>query len=141
MNFTEKMVAMTVATLLADGKTEQEELDNIKQVAADMELDAAEVEACIAKELAKPTPLEKVACTIRKKEDAKIIMEACELVALADKYLDHKEIDLMLHIAELLKVAPSKVVLDLATITQNDRSILIEGNATLHGDEEIIIPD
>lgn len=140
MNFTEKMVAMTVATLLADGKTEQEELETIKQVAADMELDAAEVEACIAKELAKPTPMEKVAQAIRKKEDAKNILEACELVALADKYLDHNEINLMLHLADLLKIEPSKVVLDIATITQNDRSILIEGNITLHGDDEIIIP-
>jgi len=137
MNFTEQLVAMTIATMNADNKVEVEELETIRRIAADLELDAEEVEACITKEYAKPRDLASVAKSIRKKEDAKLILEACEQVALADKFLAREEVELLLSIAEMLKIQQTQVVIDLATLAQNDRSILIEGNTTLHGDDEI----
>ena len=46
--FTKQFVALTMATLRADGIIEQVELDTIKEQAADLELDMVEVEKFIA---------------------------------------------------------------------------------------------
>jgi len=138
MNFTEQLVAMMVAVLMADGKQEPEELETIRSVAKDLELNAAEVEARIAAEVAQPQAIKKVAHLV-KKEDKAVIFESCVAVALADKYLCQSEINMLLEIAAALKVNIAQAILVIATFVQNDRSILIEGNATLHMDEEIEI--
>ena len=141
MNFTEQYVAMTVAVLAADGKLEAEEFETIRSIAKDLELDVDEVNALMEKELQNPQDLKKVASTIKKKDDKDAIMSACVLVALADKYICTSEINLLLSIADMLKIEYSAVILTIAAVAQNDRSILIEGNATLHEEEEIEIID
>ena len=139
MTFTEQYVALTMAMLNADGKQEPEEIDVIRSTAKDLELNKTEVETLIIAETAKPTKLEKITKMVKKKTDAEVLLEACVCVALADKYLDQKEVNLLLSIAEMMKVSPAKAVLAIATCAQNDRSILIEGNPTLHTEEEIVV--
>lgn len=134
MNFTEQLVAMMVAVLMADGKQEQEELEVVRKFAQDLELDMNEVEARIAAEIAQPQAIKKVARLI-KKENKEIVMEACVAVALADNYLCQSEIDMLLEIAATLKIKPAKAILTVAAFVQNDRSILIEGNDALHTEE------
>ena len=141
MNFTEQYVAMTVAVLAADGKLEAEEFETIRSIAKDLELDVDKVNDLMEKELQNPQDLKKVASTIKKKDDKDAIMSACVLVALADKYICTSEINLLLSIADMLKIEYSAVILTIAAVAQNDRSILIEGNATLHEEEEIEIID
>ena len=141
MTFTEQYVALTMAMLNADGKQEPEEIEVIKQVALNLDLNKDEVDTLIIAEVANPKKLEKVARSVKKKADAELLMEACVEVALADKYIDHREIDMLLSIASWMKLQPSKAVLAIATFAQNDRSILIEGNATLHTDEEIEVEE
>lgn len=135
MNFTEQLVAMMVAVLVADGKQEAEELELIRSVANDLELDKNEVEACIAAELAQPHTIKQVARGI-KKDDKEAILSACVAVALSDKYLCQSEIEMILEIAEALKISATKAILQIAAYVQNDRSILIEGNDALHTEIE-----
>lgn len=136
MNLTEQLVAMMVAVLMADGKQEPEELEVVRRWGRDLELDANEVEARIAAEVAQPQAIKKVARAI-KKENKETILAACVAVALADHYLCQSEIELILEIAELLKIKPAKAILDIAAFVQNDRSILIEGNDALHTEDTI----
>ncbi|MBR3797999.1 MAG: TerB family tellurite resistance protein [Bacteroidales bacterium] len=140
MNLTEQFVAMTVAVLAADGKMEAEEFETIRGIANDMEFNKDEIEALIAAEIQKPRELKKIANTV-KKDDRDFIMFSCIAVALSDKYLCKSEVDLLLEIATMLKLKPAEVILAIAAYVQNDRSILIEGNATLHNEDEIIIED
>ena len=140
MNFTEQLVAMMVAVLVADGKQEAEELDLIRSVANDLELDKNEVEACIAAELAQPHTIKQAARGI-KKDDKEAILSACVAVALSDKYLCQSEIEMILEIAEELKISATKAILQIAAYVQNDRSILIEGNDALHMDDAIEIDE
>lgn len=140
MNFTEQLVAMMVAVLMADGKQEAEELAVIRNVASDLELDMNEVEARIAAEIASPQTIKKAARYI-KKEDKETILAACVAVALSDKYLCQSEIDMILEIAETLKISAAKAILQIAAYVQNDRSILIEGNDALHMDDAIEIDE
>lgn len=141
MNFTEQYVAMTVAVLAADGKLEAEEFETIRSIAQDLELDVDEVNSLMEKELQNPQDLKKVALTIKKKDDKDAIMSACVLVALADKYICTSEINLLLSIADMLKIEYSAVILTIAAVAQNDRSILIEGNAALYDEDQIIIDE
>lgn len=136
MNFTEQLVAMMVAVLMADGKQEPEELEVVRRFARDLELDMNEVEARIAAEVAQPQAIKKVARLV-KKENKETILEACVAVALADNYLCQSEVEMILEIAALLKLAPAKAVLTIAAFVQNDRSILIEGNDALHIEDSI----
>jgi uncharacterized tellurite resistance protein B-like protein len=133
MNFTQQLVAMMVAVLMADGKQEPEELEVIRAMARDLELDINEVEELIALEIANPQPINNVAKQI-KKEDRETILAGCVSVALSDKYLCQSEIELLLEIAKLLKVSVAKTILNIAAFVQNDRSILIEGNDALHNE-------
>jgi tellurite resistance protein len=140
MNFTEQLVAMMVAVLMADGKQEPEELEVVRNFAQDLELDKNEVEARIAAEIAQPQAIKKVARGV-KKEYKETILEACVAVALADHYLCQSEIEMILEIADLLKIKPAKAILDIAAFVQNDRTILIEGNDALHVEDTIEIDE
>ena len=140
MNFTEQLVAMMVAVLMADGKQEPEELEVIRRFARDLGLDKKEVEARIAAEVAQPQAIKKVTRLV-KKEDKETILAACVAVALADNYLCQSEIELILEIATLLKLTPAKAILNIAAFVQNDRSILIEGNDALHNEDTIEIDE
>lgn len=140
MNFTEQLVAMMVAVLVADGKQEAAELELIRSVANNFELDKNEVEACIAAELAQPHTIKQAARGI-KKDDKEAILSACVAMALTDKYLCQSEVEIILEIAEALKVSSAKAILQIAAYVQNDRSILIEGNDALHMDDAIEIDE
>lgn len=140
MNFTEQLVAMMVAVLVADGKQEAEEIEVIRSVANDFELDKNEVEVCIAAELAQPHTIKQAARGI-KKDDKEAILSACVAMALTDKYLCQSEVEIILEIAEALKVSSAKAILQIAAYVQNDRSILIEGNDALHMDDAIEIDE
>ena len=136
MNFTEQLVAMCVAVLKADGRNDVAEIEEIRKIAKNLEIDPNEVEACIANELNKERNLAKIAAEV-KAEDAEIILEACVDVILADKTVVEKEVSLLLELATMLKLSPAKAALAIAIFAQNDRSIRIEGSDTPDMEDEI----
>lgn len=136
MNFTEQLVAMCVAVLKADGRNDVAEIDEIRKIAKNLEIDPNEVEACIANELNKERNLAEIAAEV-KAEDAEIILEACVDVILADKTVVEKEVSLLLELATMLKLSPAKAALAIAIFAQNDRSIRIEGCDTPDMEDEI----
>ena len=136
MNFTEQLVAMCVAVLKADGRNDVAEIDEIRNIAKNLEIDPNEVEACIANELNKERNLAEIAAEV-KAEDAEIILESCVDVILADKAVVEKEVSLLLELAAMLKLSPAKAALAIAIFAQNDRSIRIEGSDTPDMEDEI----
>ena len=136
MNFTEQLVAMCVAVLKADGRNDVAEIEEIRKIAKNLEIDPNEVESCIANELNKERNLAEIAAEV-KAEDAEIILEACVDVILADKTVVEKEVSLLLELAAMLKLSPAKAALAIAIFAQNDRSIRIEGSDTPDMDDEI----
>lgn len=136
MNFTEQLVAMCVAVLKADGRNDVAEIEEIRNIAKNLEIDPNEVEACIANELNKERNLAEIAAEV-KAEDAEIILEACVDVILADKTVVEKEVSLLLELATMLKLSPAKAALAIAIFAQNDRSIRIEGSETPDMEDEI----
>ncbi len=136
MNFTEQLVAMCVAVLKADGRNDVAEIEEIRKIAKNLEIDPNEVEACIANELNKERNLAEIATEV-KAEDAEIILEACVDVILADKTVVEKEVSLLLELATMLKLSPAKAALAIAIFAQNDRSIRIEGSDTPDMEDEI----
>lgn len=136
MNFTEQLVAMCVAVLKADGRNDVAEIEEIRKIAKNLEIDPNEVEACIANELNKERNLAEIAAEV-KAEDAEIILEACVDVILADKTVVEKEVSLLLKLAAMLKLSPAKAALAIAIFAQNDRSIRIEGSDTPDMEDEI----
>lgn len=136
MNFTEQLVAMCVAVLKADGRNDVAEIEEIRNIAKNLEIDPNEVEACIANELNKERNLAEIAAEV-KAEDAEIILEACIDVILADKTVVEKEVSLLLELATMLKLSPAKAALAIAIFAQNDRSIRIEGSDTPDMEDEI----
>lgn len=136
MNFTEQLVAMCVAVLKADGRNDVAEIDEIRDITKNLEIDPNEVEACIANELNKERNLAEIAAEV-KADDAEIILEACVDVILADKTVVEKEVSLLLELATMLKLSPAKAALAIAIFAQNDRSIRIEGSDTPDMEDEI----
>lgn len=136
MNFTEQLVAMCVAVLKADGRNDVAEIDEIRDITKNLEIDPNEVEACIANELNKERNLAEIAAEV-KADDAEIILEACVDVILADKAVVEKEVSLLLELATMLKLSPAKAALAIAIFAQNDRSIRIEGSDTPDMEDEI----
>ena len=136
MNFTEQLVAMCVAVLKADGRNDVAEIEEIRKIAKNLEIDPNEVEACIANELNKERNLAEIAAEV-KAEDAEIILESCVDVILADKTVVEKEVSLLLELATMLKLSPAKAALAIAIFAQNDRSIRIEGSDTPDMEDEI----
>jgi len=132
--FTKQFVALTMATLRADGIIEQVELDTIKEQAADLELDMVEVEKCIAEEsnIQKNVNIEsyikEIGSSVENLGDKHCIMDGCILVALSDKILKESEIKVLKFVCEALGFSLERMVLDIAIIAQNDRSIKIEGS-------------
>ncbi|MBQ3991164.1 MAG: hypothetical protein II630_09950, partial [Bacteroidales bacterium] len=56
------------------------------------------------------------------------IMDGCILVALSDKILKESEVKVLKFVCEALGFSLERMVLDIAIIAQNDRSIKIEGS-------------
>lgn len=144
--FTKQFVALTMATLRADGIIEQVELDTIRQQAADLELDPAEVDKAIDEEnrIQEGIDIEKyikeIGATVENLGDKHCIMDGCILVALADQILKESEVKVLRFVSEALGVSIDRMILDIAIIAQNDRSIKIEGSDSnfdeIHEDEE-----
>ena len=129
------MVALTMATLRADGKTDAAELEKIKQVASDLNCSVEETDKFIREEKEKQSQssdicvyVADVAGTVETQEEKHLITEACVQVALADKKLTTKEVDVLLMVCNALGGNPAKMICDIAIFVQNDRDIKIEGS-------------
>ena len=134
-NFNQQLVALTMATLRADGRVDTAEVEVIKQVAKDLEIDDATIEDLLKKECEKqsqytdiPGYITDVAKTVENRDDKQLIMEACIQVALADKVLDTKEVAVLLMICRALDCGLERLICDIAIFAQNDRDIKIEGS-------------
>ena len=134
-NFNQQLVALTMATLRADGKMEAAEVEVIRRVAKDLEIDDATIEDLLKKECGKqaqcsdiPGYITDVAKTVENRDDKRLIMEACIQVALADKVLDTKEVAVLLMICRALDCGLERLICDIAIFAQNDRDIKIEGS-------------
>ena len=138
MNFTQQFVAMTMAALRADGMMESVEMDAIKRMAADLELNPAEVDKAILDEIKNNSDFDEVARSVTDYNEACLIMEACIQVVLADDVLEEKEVSLLLRLSQALNLPTERMVLALAAIAQNDRNIRIKGNDSDFEADEII---
>lgn len=138
MNFTQQFVAMTMAALRADGMMESVEMDAIKRMAADLELNPAEVDKAILDEIKNNSDFDEVAKSVTDYNEACLIMEACIQVVLADDVLEEKEVSLLLRLSQVLNLPTERMVLALAAIAQNDRNIRIKGNDSDFEADEII---
>lgn len=134
-NFNQKLVALTMATLRADGKMEAAEVEVIKRVAQDLECDDVGITQLLMQENEKQSKctdirayIADVAKTVEKTDDKQLIMEACIQVALADKVLDTQEVAVLLMICSALDCGLERLVCDIAIFAQNDRDIKIEGS-------------
>ena len=134
-NFNQQLVALTMATLRADGKADATEIEVIKRVAADLECPADETARLMLEEHEKQANrpdmqayIADVAKTVINPEDRQLIMEACVQVALADKKLTTQEVDVLLMVCHALQCNLSVLVCNIAIVTQNDRDIKIEGS-------------
>jgi len=134
-NFNQQLVALTMATLRADGKVDTAEVEVIKRVAADLECDASEITKLLLEENEKQTKcpdiysyIAEVGKTVEDPADKQLIMEACTQVALADKVLASKEVEVLLSVCNALKGNVARMICDIAICAQNDRDIKIEGS-------------
>lgn len=135
-NFNRQLVALTLATLRADGKVDAAEIEAIKKVATDLGCSETETTKYLLeeneKQLVQSPDIKKyiaeVGKSVENNEDKQLIMEACILVALADKELTTKEVAVLLMICEALNSPLDRMVCDIAIVAQNDREIKIEGS-------------
>ena len=134
-NFNQQLVALTMATLRADGKMEAAEVEVIKRVAKDLEIDAATIETLLKEENERQNKcpdirkyIAEVGKIVENHDDKQLIMEACIQVALADKELTVKEVAVLLMICNALECDLSRTICNIAIFAQNDRDIKIEGS-------------
>ena len=134
-NFNQQLVALTMATLRADGKMETAEVEVIKRVAKDLECDDIEITQLLMQENEKQFKcpdirayISDIAKTVENTDEKQLIMEACIQVALADKVLDTKEVAVLLMICRALNCGLERFICDIAIFAQNDRDIKIEGS-------------
>ena len=133
--FNQQLVALTMATLRADGKVDTAEVEVIKQVAKDLECDATETTRLLLEENEKQTKcadirkyIAEVGKTVENSDDKQLIIDASIQVALADKKLAVKEVAVLLMICNALECDLSRTICDIAIFAQNDRDIKIEGS-------------
>ena len=143
-NFNQQLVALTMATLRTDGKMEAAEVEVIKRVANDLEIDAATIETLLKEENEKQAKcpdiysyIAEVGKTVEAPADKQLIMEACIQVALADKVLAEKEAEVLIAVCNALKGNVARMVCDIAIFAQNDRDIKIDGSDANFDDEFI----
>lgn len=143
-NFNQQLVALTMATLRADGKVDAAEIEVIKKVAADLECSADETTKLLLEENEKQAKCSDIRAyiaemgkTVEDLNDKQLIMEACIQVALADKVLDTKEVAVLLMICRALNCGLERFVCDIAIFAQNDRSIKIDGSNSNFDEDEI----
>jgi uncharacterized tellurite resistance protein B-like protein len=143
-NFNQQLVALTIATLRADGKMETAEVEVIKRVAKDLECDDIEITQLLMQENEKQSKcndirayIAEVGKTVDNSDDKQLIMEACIQVALADKVLDTKEVAVLLMLCRALDCGLERLICDIAIFAQNDREIKIEGSNADFTEEKI----
>lgn len=144
-NFNRQLVALTLATLRADGKVDPAEIEAVKKVAADLGCSETETTKYLLEENEKQLVqcpditkyIAEVGKTVENHEDKQLIMEACVSVALADKVLTTKEVHVLLMICKALGSQLDRLVCDIAIFAQNDRSIKIEGSDANFDEDEI----
>jgi uncharacterized tellurite resistance protein B-like protein len=136
-NFNQQLVALTMATLRADGKTTAAEIEVIKRVSADLECPAEETDKLLLKENEKQSKCADIQAYIAEEaknvangEDKQLIMEACVQVALADKKLTTNEVNVLLMVCQALQCDLAALICNIAIVAQNDRNIKIEGSDT-----------
>ena len=134
-NFNQQLVALTMATLRADGKMEAAEVEVIKHVAKDLECDDIEITQLLMQENEKQSKcndirayIAEVGKTVENPDDKQLIMEACIQVALADKTLAEEEVGILLTVCNSLEANGARMICDIAIFAQNDRDIKIEGS-------------
>lgn len=144
-NFNQQLVALTLATLRADGKVDTAEIEAIKKVAADLECSADETTKLLIEENEKQAKcpdikayIKEVAATVEKPEDKQLIMEACTQVALADKELATKEAEILVMLCIALGGNIARMICNIATVAQIDRDIKIEGNDANYDEDEVV---
>ena len=143
-NFNQQLVALTMATLRADGKVDAAEIEVIKKVAADLECSADETTKLLLEENEKQAKCSDIRAhiaemgkTVEDLNDKQLIMETCIQVALADKVLNTKEVAVLLMICRALDCGLERLVCDIAIFAQNDRSIIIDGSNSNFDEDEI----
>jgi len=134
-NFNQQLVALTMATLRADGRVDTAEVEVIKRVAEDLECDASEITKLLLDENEKQAKcpdiysyIAEVGKTVEDPADKQLIMEACIQVALADKTLAEEEVGILLTVCNSLEANGARMICDIAICAQNDRDIKIEGS-------------
>ena len=144
-NFNQQLVALTMATLRADGKMEAAEVEVIKRVAKDLECDDIEITQLLMQENEKQSKcadirkyIAEVGKMVEDIKDKQLIMEACIQVALADKVLDTKEVAVLLMICRALDCGLERLICDIAIFAQNDRDIKIEGSDANFDEDEVL---
>ncbi len=141
-NFTEQVATLTVATALANGKIEVEELDAIYSLADSLEIiDKNELKNAVAQKMQNPSSIEEAASLATNEEEKELLLEACILVSVADNSLDSNEVNVLIKVCQALGLSQSKMILALASIAQNNRDIKITGNDSNFDEDEIIIED
>ena len=95
-------VALTVATLKADGKRKPAEFEAIKRFAKSLNFDVKEIGRLINKELSDPSDISTVINSITEESDRHTALEACIFVAISDNIFAQKEIDLLLPVCKAL---------------------------------------
>lgn len=143
-NFNQQLVALTMATLRADGKMEAAEVEVIKRVAKDLECDDIEITQLLMQENEKQSKcadirkyIAEVGKMVEDIKDKQLIMEACIQVALADKVLDTKEVAVLLMICRALDCGLERLICNIAIFAQNDREIKIDGSDVIFEEEFI----
>lgn len=144
-NFNQQLVALTLATLRADGKVDAAEIEVIKQVADDLECSADETTKLLLEENEKQAKcadlrayIAEVGKTVENHDDKQLIMEACTQVALADKELATKEAEILVMVCNALGGNIARMICDIATVAQIDRDIKIEGNDANYDEDEVV---
>lgn len=144
-NFNQQLVALTMATLRADGKVDAAEIEVIKKVAADLECSAEDTAKLLLEENEKQAQCQDIRAyiveigkTVENRDDKQLIMEACTQVALADKELATKEAEVLVMVCNALGGNIARMICDIASVAQIDRDIKIEGNDANYDEEEFI---
>ncbi|MCQ2203004.1 MAG: TerB family tellurite resistance protein [Bacteroidales bacterium] len=123
--YLKQYVAMTVALLKADGKVGTDELCVIQYLGMSYGMDGNEIKESIKNEINSNASIEDVAQTISDDKCKNMILESCAVVALADKHLAEKEIEILLRISNALGISAVKTILAIAKVVQTDQNISI----------------
>ncbi len=136
-NFVETFVALTVATLKADGKTKKVETGCIQILAEMMGLDTDMIDQMVdsaKKQDSDIISLARSAADFSPDEKIKLL-EACASVAISDDVLVQSEVELILSIGDALGLPIVKTVMTLMSVAATNHDVKVE-ITTRSGDDE-----